>query len=289
MSNKTKKYTKEDLQLLIATTHRNSLDFLKLMFCQVSIADYQIIVVNQTTPKHIIKSNLDNVTIINSFEKGLSKSRNLAIEQATKPLCLLLDDDIALIKGFEKHIITAHNLNPEATVVSFQTLTTTGKPYWKYPKKTQKFNTHIRTNVLSPEITIKLEGIKKKRIEFDEYFGLGAIFSDGENYLFLKEVAYRGLQSYFYPANIVVHEPFSSSDEVDSDRLIYARTAMYYQLYKNKVYIWLLKYIVYLIRKQYIGMGESYTKWKVGIAAITKYKELKHTPSDYSANNNTRM
>ncbi len=281
-----KEYLIEDLQVLIATTNRESLDFLEEIFPKHSYCNFEIIIVNQTSKNVLIKSDVQNITVINTFERGLSKSRNTALEQVTKEICLILDDDVVLIEGFEKHIINAYNQIEQADCITFQTLTTLGEPYWKYPKTKQPFNAYILKNVLSPEITFKTQIIRKLNLKFDEKFGLGAIFEDGENYIFLKKVLKKGRKPYFYPKYISIHEPYSSSDEIASDRLIYARSALYYKLYKTGAYIWLIKYIFFIVRKRFINIDDAFSKFKKGIAGINKYKEFENTPNYKSENFN---
>ena len=76
------------------------------MFANNTLEDYRILIINQTTKDNLLESELTNVRVINSFEKGLSKSRNLAIRNAMGDICLIADDDITYKKGFKKDIIT---------------------------------------------------------------------------------------------------------------------------------------------------------------------------------------
>jgi hypothetical protein len=64
--------------------NRNSLDFLIPMFPSRKFFEFNILIVNQTTENQLLNSEFPTVRIINSFEKGLSKSRNLALKNAIK-------------------------------------------------------------------------------------------------------------------------------------------------------------------------------------------------------------
>ena len=64
--------------------------------------------------------NPDNINLINVNEIGLSKSRNLAIENAKADICLLADDDIVYENNFESIILNAFNLNPCADIITFK-------------------------------------------------------------------------------------------------------------------------------------------------------------------------
>ena len=261
------------LEILIATVNRDSLDFLKAMFSKVNLQDYTILIVNQTTKEKLLKSDNPKLRIINSFEKGLSKSRNLAIENAIAPICLLADDDVVFIPGFEEKIRKAHSKH-KAEIITFQTETTEGNLYWKYPKKSTVHTDFITRKTLSIEITFKREGLKTLR--FNEDFGLGAKFEDAENYIFLSEAKKRGLGMFFVPETLSVHPPISSSDEVESDRLLYAKSAVSSYKYGKKAYLWVLKFVFFLFRKKYISASEIKHKLNVGFGAIKDYQKIKN-------------
>ncbi|MEZ4802156.1 MAG: glycosyltransferase family A protein [Gelidibacter sp.] len=262
------------LEILVSTLNRNSLDFLEVMFQNNTISDYQILVINQTSEDCTLHSNDSNIRIINSYEKGLSKSRNLAIENAIGHICLLADDDIVYIKGFEKPILESYSKLDNADVITFQTLTTESRPYSNYPKQTLKLKGFSKM-VLSIEITFKRESIVKSSIRFNEHFGLGATFQDSENYIFLTDLMkLKKINLFFAPEFIVIHKPFSSSGDIVSDRFMFARSALYYKLYGNAVYIYVLKLIFYLLRKKLIKFDEIGPKFRVAHSAIKTYKQL---------------
>lgn len=262
------------LEILIATVNRNSLDFLEPMFQNNTLSDYQILVINQTSEGQTVSSNNPKIRVINSYEKGLSKSRNLAIENAIGDICLLADDDVIYLKNFEKVLVQSYLKLETADVITFKTLTTENKPYSNYPKKLSKLN-RFSKYVLSIEISFRRTSILNSSIRYDEYFGLGANFQDSENYIFLTDlINYKKLQLFFVPECIVIHEPLSSSDAIASDRFIFARSALNYKLYGNPAYIYIAKLIFYLLRTNLIQHNEIKHKFKVGHSGIKTLKKL---------------
>ena len=121
-----------ELEILIATMNRTTLDFLSKMFSGQNYLDFNVLIINQTIDSKLLKSECSNIRVINTFEKGLSKSRNIAIKNATKPICLLADDDIVFNEGFENLILKAHQDYPYP-IITFQTQTTNNEMYWDYP------------------------------------------------------------------------------------------------------------------------------------------------------------
>ncbi|MEM9687793.1 MAG: glycosyltransferase, partial [Bacteroidota bacterium] len=97
-----------DFEILIATMNRTDLSFLSSMFKEVHYDAYLILIINQTTKDRLLESPHKNIRVINSFEKGLSKSRNLALKHAIGDVCLIADDDVCFTSDFQQRIIEAY-------------------------------------------------------------------------------------------------------------------------------------------------------------------------------------
>ena len=87
------RYTKEAIEIIIATMNRDSLDFLIPMFPFAHFSDFSILIVNQTHENAILPSDFPTVKVINSFEIGLSNSRNLGLKNSQGEILILADDD----------------------------------------------------------------------------------------------------------------------------------------------------------------------------------------------------
>ena len=55
---------------------------------------------SKLNPYKKASSDFENIRVINSFEIGLSKSRNLAIKNALGDICIIADDDIEYVEDF---------------------------------------------------------------------------------------------------------------------------------------------------------------------------------------------
>lgn len=96
-----------------------------------------ITVVNQCSNDYISKICTENgyrLQIIESSDRGLSKSRNMAIRYASSDICLLCDDDEILYDNYANLIESAFEENPDADLIAFA-LDYSDK---KYPKKKRK-------------------------------------------------------------------------------------------------------------------------------------------------------
>lgn len=267
-------FKKSDLEILVSTMNRTTLDFLIPMFPFLPFSNFSILVLNQTTHDRLLESQFPNVRVINSLEKGLSKSRNLALQNTTAKIALIADDDVEFIKDFDTKIIEAYNKNKSASVVCFQTLTKENQPFSNYKNQQFWMKEKDLNPVLSIEITFKPEDLREKKIIFNEHFGLGAQFQDAESLFFLRRANYNNLRILFSPETIVIHEKYSSSDEVVSDRLLYAKMASFHKRYGAMSYLLLLKFIFFLLRKRLISFKEIKHKFEIGLKGITDYKTL---------------
>lgn len=266
------RYQTSDLEILISTQNQTDFSFLERMFPFAPYHQFNILIINQTKSDQILMSDFPTVRILNSKETGLSKSRNLALANASKNIVLIADDDVIYTADFDAKIIDAFNKNPNASVIHFQTQTTENKLFWNYPKNYKKLHINQLTNVLSVEIAIKTADIKKSKIRFNELFGLGAQFEDAESFFFLRAAFHKKKEVLFYPETIVMHPSFTSSDEVESDRKIYAKMAGFQKRFGRFSYILLCKYIFFLIRKRFISFKEIKTKFIIGLKGINDYQ-----------------
>ena len=271
-----KEYNKDDLEILISTMDRNSLDFLIPMFPFCHFSKFSILIINQTQENNILTSEFPNVRVINSFEKGLSKSRNLAIQNTIKEICIIADDDIIYFPNFENDIITTFNKLQNAEIITFNHQRIgMDKPR----NSSQIVYEHTKKsiwNVVSIEIAFKIDVIKAKNIYYDEYFGLGSFFETAEEFLFLKMALDSKTKTYFSPLVIVSHPLLCSGDYQGEDKLVYARSALFCKLLGNMVYLWLIKYLFFIVRNNYIKWNECNAKFRIGLSGINKYKELEN-------------
>lgn len=128
-------YQKSDIQILIATMNRTNFDFLKTMFVFSDFSTLNLLVINQTISDRLLQSNFENVEVINSFDKGLSKSRNLALQKASKDLIILTDDDVVFQSGFLKIWFANINSNLNLDGFRFQYENENGNLPKIYPKR----------------------------------------------------------------------------------------------------------------------------------------------------------
>jgi len=112
-------------------------------------------------------------------------------------------------------------------------------------------------------------------IGFNTNFGLGSFFIVGEEFLFLMEALNKGLQGFFIPATIVVHESESTGKGFANNKVIYARAALSYMKNGNLAYLWLIKYVFFLLRNRLLTYNKIFPAMFNGLKGIKKYKDIK--------------
>ncbi|MGV8815495.1 MAG: glycosyltransferase [Gelidibacter sp.] len=261
------------VEILVATMCRTSLDFLWDMFRNNSHEDFSILIVNQTTPDKQLVSDSDKIKVINSFEFGVAKSRNLAIRSATCDICLMADDDIVYQPNLKSIITDAFLKHPDAAMISFEAIDEDQHKYTNYPSEgihSQKSLKKIYTWVISFRRDIYL----KNSVFYNIHFGFGAFFKGEEEYVFLRNAYNKGLKMIHVSQVIVQHPNENSGKLMGSDNGIFARSAVAHRFYGNFSYLWLLKYVLFIYRNDYITFSQMSSKFRIGLKGIAKYKAL---------------
>lgn len=130
--------------------------------------------------------------------KGLSVSRNLAIQHAEGDVCLLCDDDEKLDSDYRDTILDAYRKLPDADIICFSI---SNQPS-RLKQETQRLTKWTAMRIASWQITFRRESIVKSVIRFDEDMGAGTGNGGGEEVKFLRDCIKAGLKAYYVPKSI---------------------------------------------------------------------------------------
>ncbi|WP_272574439.1 glycosyltransferase [Providencia sp. PROV259] len=189
------------LTLAISTIYKNLNDTLKYLETLPKIENVEILIICQ-----LLSSNIENLkhqkTIYNNEiityyynEKGISNSRNRAIEKSSSKYIWFLDDDIELnITDIYKLIELLYDSQSDCELVKIGSLENDNEFYKNY--NSRKFglctNSVQLLQVSSIEIIINKESITNKKVSFNPKFGLGSDYPAGEENLFLINLFEKG-------------------------------------------------------------------------------------------------
>jgi len=185
-----------------------------------------ILIINQAENK-IQQFNDNGIIMLSYQEKGLSKSRNKAIENSIGDICLFADDDIVYKKDILKKIEKAFINNPEFDVITFKFENSKKN----YEEKPFMHNYKTISTVSSIEIAFRRQSIINNKIRFDELFGLGAKYISGEENIFLKDCLDKKLKILFFPLTIAIHPERITTGKKWTKELLLAKGALFYRIY----------------------------------------------------------
>lgn len=176
-----------------------------------------VVVVNQCDTNSVIeydftniKGNVCHVKFINTTERGLSRSRNMAIANAWGDICMLCDNDERFEDNYSEIIENAYVNYPETALATFN---------FKYQGKLRTATNKIkRMSIIdilktsSIQISFRRDVLIKKSIMFDEKMGSGTGNGGGEEIKFQNDFRKKGLLCLSHPYSIVtLHENNNSS------------------------------------------------------------------------------
>lgn len=168
-----------------------------------------VLVINQTNAEATLEKqdNQQLIRMVSTRERGLSRSRNLAIRFAAGDICLLCDDDEHLAENYEAVICGAFRSLPDADIIAFgvRNKVTRLKP------TVQKIGILGCLKLASYQIAFRRESVMRSKIQFDPFMGAGSGNGCGEENKFLLDCLHSGMKIYYCPSVIATVEPVSST------------------------------------------------------------------------------
>lgn len=271
---------KINFQILIATMNRENLDFLYKMFPEHKIENLDIIIVNQTThEKELLSSNVASVKVINSYDRGLSKSRNLALKHAVSNWCLIADDDLVYYKGFEKIITAGIGEYRSSGVIVFKSMADEKIPRRNFPKKTKKqLSAFEQFNVASFEMLLNRSDAMP--VFFNENFGLGSDeFLFGEEAVLMCDYVKKHRNISYYNNPIVFHPIVSTGTLYNHPLRYYTKGAVLKYCYPNFCSLWIYIQLFFDLKQNKIKFTEvckSFKEAKKGASTLKKINNAAH-------------
>lgn len=116
-------------------------------------------------------------------------------------VCLLSDDDMVYVNGYEELVLNQFRQYPEADIITFQVEGIEGT-FKEYYHKARKLNYLTLMKVASVEIAFRTDSIKNSGISFDELFGAGSKYFMGEESIFLFDCINKNLKIVYVPVKI---------------------------------------------------------------------------------------
>ena len=144
------------------------------------------------------------IRMISTTERGLSKSRNLAIKNSFADICLFCDDDEQLVPEYESIILHAFKQLKDADIIAFDV----EGSVCQLAKKTHCLHYLELLRISSYQIAIRRNSIINANVYFDPFMGAGSGNGAQEENKFLMDCLRAGLKIYYVPQIIgkVTHQ-----------------------------------------------------------------------------------
>lgn len=187
------------VQVLVAAMNQNDYSLLDRMNIQTDV-----IVGNQCDRNEITQTVYKDcqVEYLSFNERGVGLNRNNALMRAKSEICTFADEDMVFVDGYPKLIEDAFLALPSADAIVFN-IRTLGKDIKRRQNtKVKRLRFYNALNYGTARLSVKNDSIKRANICFSRVFGGGALYSSGEDTLFISEMIKKGLKVYAYPVEI---------------------------------------------------------------------------------------
>lgn len=169
-----------------------------------------IIIGNQTNSisEKILDYEKCKVKVISRTDRGVGLNRNVTLFSSKADIVVFADNDVVYKKGYSQIIENYYKNNPKADVVIFNFKERRGdEPFKDINVKNGKASFRDLSKYGTYAITAKRMSLLRNRLSFSLLFGGGAMYSHGEDTIFLFDCYRKGLNIYLSSETIgeVIH------------------------------------------------------------------------------------
>lgn len=211
-----------------------------------------VLIVNQCGEEKLEEKTTDGYQAIkySTTERGLSRSRNMAINKSDADICILCDDDECFVEGYAEKVEEAFQKYADADII-----------IWDMANWESKFNSKMQylkfPNILkvsSCQISFRREKIKEQNLSFNVHMGAGTGNGAGEENKFLLDCIKSGLKVLYLPEKIafVAQEESTWFDGYNEKFFFQRGAATRYMLGVPLAFLYAVYYVV-VKRKLYRG------------------------------------
>jgi len=263
------------IELLISTMN-NSPSFLNNLNIKTDV-----VVVNQCENNDEMEFDFKGYHVIwvNSTTRGLSRSRNIAIEHSKAEFVVLTDDDMEYRKNYAKTIFESFEKYNDADILAFQVQGIESK-FKDYSRNAKSVSFMRSMKISSVELVFRRNTIIQNNIKFNENFGSGAEFKMGEENIFLFQCLKNKLKIQYIPCVIAdLHMEESTWFHGFDDKYFFDRGAVYFEMFGRFAPIMIFQFMIrkYNLYRKQIGFIEA---WNQSICGLKKCKANKKVVSN---------
>lgn len=213
------------LQTLVVTTNRKDL----LLPAEMNIQT-EALVGNQCGSNAITEFDYNGhrIRYISTDTRGVGVNRNEILLRAEGDICVLADDDMTFLNGYDKTVQEWFEKLPDADMLIFNL--EGGKKRHKH-KRVTRIHKGNYGRYGAARLAFRLTPLKFSGVMFHTMFGGGCEYSSGEDTLFLRECLRKGLKIYGVPATLAqIRDEESTWFRGYNDKYFFDKGVLYYVL-----------------------------------------------------------
>lgn len=180
-------------------------------------------------------------------EKGVGLSRNTALQRASADIVLFGDEDIVYEDDYARLVTEEFDKHPGADIILFNVkVSEKRRTYWNETEHAVHRWNCARYPAYS--VAARREKLHEACLCFHLWFGGGAIFSNGEDSLFINDALKAGLKLYAVTTCIgeEVERENSASTWFDgyNEKFFYDRGVLYHYLYGKLAWVMMERFLL---------------------------------------------
>ncbi|MDR0963206.1 MAG: glycosyltransferase family 2 protein [Clostridium sp.] len=265
------------VEVLVAAMNipRNGL----LSFATQMRLDSNAVVINQCdrVEEECVEINGHTIRMVSFPERGVGRSRNEAILRSKESICLFSDQDIVYEDGYQKRIEQEFQTYPQIDMILFQVEVCAQRKTYdnKGHKRVHRYNCGRYPTYC---FAIRRDSLLKSRVFFSLLFGGGALYSNGEDSLFIRDLIKKGIRVMTSPICIAREESQGQSTWFQGyhQRFFFDRGVLYHFLYGKLAKLFARRFLLAHSKTmcETIEIKQAYRYMKAG---------MKHakTPNDH--------
>ena len=152
----------------------------------------------------------DDVRVIRLDSRGVTRSRNEAMRQATGEVLVFGEENLVWLRDGLDDIVALFADNPRLAVFIGRAEDESGKLRKRYPAYREPATIWNSARVGTIELAVRPELLRRAGVQFDENFGAGTENYLGDEYILVADANRAGLKCEYFPVTISRHPRESS-------------------------------------------------------------------------------
>lgn len=206
---------------------------------------------NPKSIKFTIPPSKVEVSVLETEQTGVAKSRNRVIENSATEYLIFADDDATINAEGLNEVLEYFDANPNCDLITARTTNEIGVPRKNYPSTSQSLTLFNSAKVGTIEMIVRVAAVKRLNLRFDEDFGAGSANKLGDEYIFISDLLRAGGRGVFLPVNIAAHATESSGTnptKTESAEIMSARAKVFTRVFGWKAPF--VRAVFYLRRRE---------------------------------------